>query len=235
MNFYLLIIKSTGVYMKNNDLGNLDINTVLIKHYEKCYQEFGVNPKASEWSDPNHLQLRYLTMMKIIKDANIPVSILDVGCGFGFLLDFLIEKGFNIKNYVGIDVAPSVLDAAKKRHPGFNFINSDINDPDLELPCFDYVLTNGMFNLKLNINSDYMSNFFYKTINNMFRFCNVGIAFNVMSTHVNFKNDNLFYQDPVSVLSYCLKEMSRFTCLHHDYPLYEYFTFVYKPLDMLQK
>ncbi len=46
--------------------------------------------------------------------------ILDVGCGFGHMLDYL--KAWDIRaQYTGIDIFPPFIEIAKQRHPGADF------------------------------------------------------------------------------------------------------------------
>jgi len=68
----------------------------------------------------------------------------------------------------------------------------------------------------------------------MYSLCNIGMAFNVMSSHVNYRSDKVYYKDPGEVIAYCVKNLSRFVKVYHDYPLYEYFTCVYRPVPMRQ-
>ena len=58
-------------------------------------------------------------------------SILDVGCGYGDLLDLMPDfwKG----EYVGIDLSPDLLARAKARHPERTFLHGDIRY-DMDLP-----------------------------------------------------------------------------------------------------
>jgi hypothetical protein len=56
----------------------------------------------------------------------------------------------------------------------------------------------------------------------------VGVAFNVMSTHVDWERDDLFHL-PMDVLgSFLTKNLSRKFVIRSDYGLYEYTTYVYK-------
>jgi hypothetical protein len=76
--------------------------------------------------------------------------------------------------------------------------------------------------------------FFYQATKRMFQLCNKGIAFNMMTSYVNFTADDVHYMDPGQTLAYCIKDLSRFVRIYHDYPLYEYFVCVYKARPMRQ-
>jgi hypothetical protein len=68
----------------------------------------------------------------------------------------------------------------------------------------------------------------------MFQSCQKGIAFNAMSTYVDFQVDDLYYSNPLAVFDFCKKNLSRKVTLKHDYILregsipFEYVIYVYK-------
>ena len=62
----------------------------------------------------------------------------------------------------------------------------------------------------------------------MFHYSNVGIGFNMMTSYVDFKDEKLFYKNPLETFDFCAKNLSKKIVLRHDYKLWEYFIFVYK-------
>lgn len=211
-----------------------NISKNLKEHYESCLEKFGPTELAMEWRKPEQLPLRFEMMLKVAAPAVEPFSILDIGCGFGLLLDYLIEKGFPVTEYVGVEISPKITEVAKSRHPQAKFICGDICDTSISLPRCDYVVTNGMFNLKGTSSDEEMKEFFETSIRRMYDHANKAIAFNVMSSYVNFRDESLYYHDPGETIAFCVHELSRFVRVYHDYPLYEYFTCVYKPRPMKQ-
>ena len=77
----------------------------------------------------------------------------------------------------------------------------------------------------------------FDLIKKMLRSCNKGIAFNSMSTYVEFQEDELFYSDPKEIFHYCKKHLTQSVVLKHDYKLkedafpYEYTMYLYKDLS----
>ena len=53
-----------------------------------------------------------------------PLNILDVGCGIGNSTERL-QKQFPKARISGLDLSPQMLEAAKERYPGFNFVCGD--------------------------------------------------------------------------------------------------------------
>jgi hypothetical protein len=71
-------------------------------------------------------------------------------------------------------------------------------------------------------------NFFQTTLVKLWDKCNVGLAFNLMSKHVDWERDDLFHVS-LDELGWFLKEnLSRDFIVRNDYKLYEYTTYVYK-------
>ncbi|MEQ1929938.1 MAG: class I SAM-dependent methyltransferase [Parvularculaceae bacterium] len=58
--------------------------------------------------------------------ALAPRSVLDFGCGEGFLAEKLIERGVALDGYVGVDLRAEALADARRRLPGLRFVEADI-------------------------------------------------------------------------------------------------------------
>ena len=62
----------------------------------------------------------------------------------------------------------------------------------------------------------------------MFALCTTSLVFNAISTHVSFRDTNMFYLDPAEMLGFCLTRLSKRTSiLHHNLP-YNYTVLVAK-------
>jgi ubiquinone/menaquinone biosynthesis C-methylase UbiE len=73
-------------------------------------------------------------------DHTLPrCRVLDVGCGYGSLLDLFHQQGVPAEGLFGVDLIPNRTETARKRYPGFTFING--NAERLEFPdkWFDFV------------------------------------------------------------------------------------------------
>ena len=62
----------------------------------------------------------------------------------------------------------------------------------------------------------------------MYESCRRGIAFNLMSDRVDFRNPDLYHSSPAETLDFCQRELSRSVRLRHDNPHYEYTVHVYR-------
>lgn len=73
-------------------------------------------------------------------DGLDPGSVLDFGCGEGFLVDKLAERGVSLKNYCGLDLRDDALDAARTRNPENEYVKADIFDWPTDDRQFDLVV-----------------------------------------------------------------------------------------------
>lgn len=75
--------------------------------------------------------------MKILKKISLGVkNILDLGCGEGTRLNFLSSKGVHL---TGIDISSKAINIAKKKFPGINFLNADLDNVPLKDESFDLI------------------------------------------------------------------------------------------------
>src|SRR5205807_6094256 len=126
-------------------------------------------------------------------------SLLDVGCGYGGLLQFAISKHLDL-DYTGIDVADNMIEWAVANLPSGSFLHGDILDYKFDRQ-FDYVVCNGILTQKLEASGWEMDQFANQLIRRLFSLCTIGIAFNVMTTKVNFYSNNLYYRNPAELLA----------------------------------
>jgi SAM-dependent methyltransferase len=85
--------------------------------YTESFREHGPTPQGVGWLDGEVQRRRF----HILMDGNQYAisSILDVGCGYGELVEFLNKTKrlwFNHVKYTGIDVVPEMIDVARARH-----------------------------------------------------------------------------------------------------------------------
>jgi SAM-dependent methyltransferase len=198
------------------------------EHYSEKFSLHGPSSEGVDWgADEARMFLRYDKMLRVADSlAGNKRSLLDVGCGYGGLQRFAISKNIAL-NYTGIDVAGNMIEWAGANLPSGLFIHGDFLDYRFDRE-FDYVVCNGVLTQKLETAGLEMDEFAHRLIRQMFSICTIGIAFNVMTTKVNYYSNNLYYRNPAELFSWCLSEISPHLKLDHSYPLYEYTIYLYR-------
>lgn len=188
--------------------------------YEAQFAQYGYDIRSLFWMKGRQgIRFEVLTEIGVCSGA----SVLDVGCGFGHLYDYL-EAHYEDVSYTGVDIVPVFVDLAREHHPGVDFRVMDIlRDPIEE--TWDYVIVSGLFNLLLASGESQL--FVEAMLHRMFELCDVGIAADFLSTYVDYQLPTSFHADPVEVFQFC-KTFSKRVCLRHDYMPYEFLVYVYK-------
>ncbi len=171
-----------------------DTATSLIQHYEATYERFGFNSKGADWLDEEKHVARLDSMLQVIGDERIRGStFVDVGCGYGRLVDLLQKKQlFDIQQYRGFDPSVKAIEFARSKYPKANFFVADIMN-SLELKEADLVFCCGIFTKRASVSENEM----YELLEYLFMLCreaNVStLCFNTMSPFCDFQAEDLFY------------------------------------------
>lgn len=203
------------------------MSTRLSNHYANLLAKFGDTHESAQWSSRDSQELRFKILSQI-GDLNNS-SVLDFGCGTGHLSSWFLQNGFNVR-YTGVDVLEEFFEVGKSKaipRSRFGYLNQ------FEGEKFDYIFISGVFNNKRKNNRQ----FYQETILNLFPRCNKGIAFNMMSTYVDYKNPQLFYESPVRVFNFLKNHITPFVNLRNDYRLkqgvipFEFCVYAYQSLE----
>lgn len=187
--------------------------------YESRYKEMGCDIKTLGWRCEKEQRLRFRILTEIGDLSNKRVC--DVGCGFGDLYSYLAARFPGI-SYTGVDIAPSLIENAKKLHPDLRFMCKDITEEDFT-ERFDYFLLSGALNLRLERNEELTESMLTK----MFSLADVGVAVNFLTTYVNYEKELNYHHNPEKVFALA-KSLTRWVSLRHDYPLWEFTIYLYK-------
>jgi hypothetical protein len=87
---------------------------------------------------------------------------------------------------------------------------------------------NGIFTEKREMEFDEMFEYFKNMLRVVFPKVRRGLAFNVMSKHVEWERDDLFHMPIDTLVSFLTMELSRNFIIRNDYGLYEYTVYLYK-------
>ena len=203
----------------------------LVTHYERCLELYGATPKGVDWPNVPDLAVRYHTLLGLLDGAAPeprPV-LLDLGCGPGLLLDYLRATGrLEMATYRGIDLSPAMVGAARARWPDRDISCRDVVKDPLPEQSVDYVVMNGVLTEKQTLSHEVMAGIAKQLIVAAFTAARVGIAFNVMSRHVDWQRPDLFHWGFDELSAFLCEHVSRHYAFRSDYGLYEYTAFVWR-------
>jgi SAM-dependent methyltransferase len=199
----------------------------LIRHYEACFAAKGDTPQGVDWPDAAGARTRYRVMAEVARDA-AGFDVLDLGCGAGHFLDYLRDQYRGPLHYQGLDLSTVFVDCCRQKFPGVTFTCADIlQDPQALPPC-DYVVMNGVFTEKRSLGQDEMMAFTCRMLERAFGAARKGIAFNLMSKHVDWERDDLFHVPYDDITRFVISRLSRHHVIRADYGLFEYTMYVYR-------
>ena len=193
-----------------------------VDRYDSRLRQYGYSPEALGWGKHGRQETRFEALSQSIVEMP-DSSVLDVGCGFADLYDYLVAQGWK-GAYCGIDITPGLLSVAKVRHPDLDFRRVDITASDHNLERYDYVLASGLFNTKLKVgcNRDHIK----CALQNMFRLARIAVCVDFLSTYVDFKLPESWHTDPAWAFTLA-KALSKKVALRHDYMPYEFALLIY--------
>jgi SAM-dependent methyltransferase len=190
--------------------------------YSRNLTEHGLGSRSVGWRDEASQQLRFSKLADVIEPdrAQRGITVNDLGCGYGAMFRFLDGlPGVRLERYVGYDISEEMLAAGRRFVP----------DERVELvhgaqvtEVADYSFVSGTFNVRFGANDEVWGRHVEDTIVELARASRHGFAFNLLSTYVDWKKEDLFYADPFRFFDFCKRNISRYVSLLHDYPLYEW-------------
>jgi SAM-dependent methyltransferase len=202
------------------------VTDTLRAHHTEGFAQHGAAPRGVDWQNWETMQVHYEKMLAVVEPGHSTYSLLDVGCGFGGLLKHLKSREATC-DYMGIDIVPSMIEHARTQFPDARFEVGDILEfqPTRK---FDYVVCNGILTQKLDFTIPVFDQFVRRVVRRMFEVADHGIAFNLMTSYVNFTAPNLFYKNPLEMIAFCASELSSKFKVDHAYEYYDYTMYVYK-------
>jgi SAM-dependent methyltransferase len=187
--------------------------------YNSNVDEFGLDAKSVGWGTQEKQYLRFKKLLKVIDAKNEEFILNELGCGYGELVRFLETKNYNYSAYYGYDISDKMIEAAKNYA---TFPNTDFFVSDKLITKADYTITSGIFNVMFDESKQNWNGYIENTLEHMFEQSNKGIAFNLLTSYVDFEAPNLYYANPMYYFDFCKKHLSKYVNLIHDYNLYEW-------------
>jgi SAM-dependent methyltransferase len=205
---------------------NPDLNDVRA-YFGKALQNHGATAQGADWNSIASQELRFCQLIKVIEDKT-DFTILDYGCGYGALSDYLLHQSYSFRHFVGYDILEPMVAEAKIQHPQDKkyFFTSAIE----QVPNVDYAVASGVFNARLNAGYEEWTSYVLESLNKLDSLTSKGFSVNFLTKYSDAEKmqDRLYYADPCFLFDHCKRHYSRNVALLHDYGLYDFTIIVRK-------
>jgi SAM-dependent methyltransferase len=189
------------------------------RYYSGRLHEHGASARGVDWNSEESQVLRFVQLARLLPPSG-PFSVVDYGCGYGALVDFLESKSADF-DYQGFDISGDMIAKARIDHENSRH-RFTTREGDLE-PA-DFTLASGIFNVRLDTSMEDWTAYVLDTIERLDKLGGQGFAFNMLtsySDHDRMRGD-LYYGDPCFFFDHCKTRYSKQVALLHDYGLYEF-------------
>ena len=188
-------------------------------YFDKRIQEHGASPRGSDWNSEASQNVRFDQLLRVVELQSF--SLLDYGCGYGALADYLVTKGFDV-DYYGYDILESAIETARQVHS--NQPHRSFFADKSELPVCDYTVASGIFNFRGEQSFEDWTEYVIGALSEFNQLSRLGFASNFLTKYsdADKMRADLYYADPLFLFDYCKRNFSKNVALLHDYRLYDF-------------
>lgn len=197
--------------------------------YKQKFKKFGVDPRSLQWKSKGAAHQRFRQFWAEIDFDD--KKVLDVGCGFGEMGNFLTKRYKNVI-YKGVDIMPEFIENGKKIYPSLNLETADYFSRPLP-ESYETIICSGALNSNFGTEEENLK-FRKNAIKTMFDHTTNVLAFNMLGGHLAPINPpkgeastNVWYADSLEILEYCMT-LTRRVILRQNYHPNDFTIFMYK-------
>ncbi|GAA4604495.1 class I SAM-dependent methyltransferase [Actinoallomurus liliacearum] len=188
---------------------------VVETYFEDKIKTHGATHFGVDFMTPTAQTGRFEQLVKVI-DGDKAFSIIDYGSGYGALVEVLAARWTDF-TYCGFDISKAMRVAGESLYASDARIHFVGDYAELEVA--DYSVASGIFNIKLDCDSDTWQQYAIEEVGRMAAVSKKGFAFNMLTSYSDPEHmrDDLYYGDPLLYFDYCKRNFSRNVALLHDY------------------
>jgi len=191
-----------------------------VRLYTQFLRRHGISARALDWGSAESQALRFRVLAEVGELDG--ASVLDVGCGLGDLWAWLRRNGIRAR-YTGVDLAPAMIEAARRRFPRVYFRTANLLAPGEMRQRYDYVLCSGLFTYRRVAPTAYLE----AMVERMYGLCRRAVAFNSLSAWAEKQEAGEFHADPLRILRFC-RSLAPWVTLRHDYHARDFTLYLYR-------
>ncbi len=204
-----------------DQLSFLIIEKKLNKLYSRKFKKFGAHPKSVFWKNKftqdYRLQLIINLLIKLDNLKNTKIS--DIGCGYGRLLQKMIENNLlETSIYYGVDINEDFISFCKSK---YNYKNVNFQKNTIS-PCdVDFTVMSGTYNLCTLDNLVVWEKYIYKCLSENWKKTKNSMIFNLLEKKDRVIDGGLYYSNINWIKKLCEENfgttcISKSNLLPHD-------------------
>jgi SAM-dependent methyltransferase len=195
------------------------VQSRIASFYDGLVERYGHDPRACDYGSVDSQRAKFQVLSQVRPMDGL--TLLDVGCGFADYASFLEDRVEEL-TYVGVDLSPRMVSAARVLHPDLDIRQVDILDQPLERE-YDVVNANGIFYL-LGAGAEERMR---RLVSRMFALARRSVAFNSLSAWASAHEPGEFYADPLETLRFC-RTLTPWVTLRHDYLAHDFTIYLHR-------
>jgi SAM-dependent methyltransferase len=146
-----------------------------LEPYAAAARRYGAGFESLLWASPRTQAARFDAIVRLADLRR--KRVLDVGCGRGDLLDFLLGREIRPAEYVGLEGVEALAEAArKKERPGVQIVRGDfVAEPQRLFVGAQWIVFSGSLNTM-------EADAFYATLRRAYEAASMGVVFNFLAS-----------------------------------------------------
>jgi len=209
----------------------MDSGFELIKKlYKDSFETHGVSSSAMLMPKGRH-DARFGMLCQLLSDLEAP-SLLDYGCGLGFLCEYLQTHRPDV-HYCGMDMVPDFIGSCLQRL-GTKGRFETISPDQVIDETFDVVYASGVFNLSTSADELESLNYVKDRLHSLFAIARKALVVDFLSPDVDFVQTGAQHIHYETLLDWLVPGLTRRWSLLHHYLPYEYSLVLYRDDQVLR-
>lgn len=206
-----------------DDIGQL-LN-LIARAYSYRIDQCGPVANGVFWKDEDGQILRYELLLQAIEstDLNGPITVNDLGCGYGTLFDLIADQPMMREGrYWGYDISPDMIEQAHLRRSDKR---ADFIESPVATETADYSFASGTYNMNFGARPDIWIAYVQTSLKHLWDKTRKTMAFNMLDDATEHQLGDLYYANRQNMIEFALS-LSPEVEIVDDYPLDEFTIYV---------
>ena len=148
--------------------------------YQTRLKQRGNNAEGVFWRNQSTQTARFAALLEITRKAspNLQTTIVDIGCGYGAMLNFIEQSAYSQKIlYSGVDINRAMIRACWQKFPEKKHLFNVGRKPTQEV---DFSVFSGTFNLCFSNNLETWEKYIFSNLEHSWKKSRFGLVLNLL-------------------------------------------------------